>query len=152
MEFQDMVRQFHLKIKEVGGEIACPDVYIPLDRHTAHLRAQLILEEAKEFEAAAEVVGIGYPQTAKDELRKQIEMIDAICDTLYVAFGAAVAMGLDIRPFFQLVHGANMRKFEVGSYMREDGKWMKPPGWVEPDLAALLEEIEADECGNGEHR
>jgi len=33
----------------------------------------------------------------------------------------------------------NLTKFGPGSYKREDGKWMKPPDFVGPDLSYLTE-------------
>src|SRR5690348_7238003 len=38
-------------------------------------------------------------------------IVDDIADLLYVAYGAAVAYGIDIEPIFESVHAANMQKF-----------------------------------------
>lgn len=87
------------------------------------LRVRLIQEEAEEF---AEAVRDG----------DVVEMVDALCDLLYVTYGAAVSLGVDLQPFFEEVHASNMAK--VDGYRREDGKWMKPAGWQPPDIAGLL--------------
>ena len=97
------------------------------------LRARLMLEEAYEFGVATGPHG-DMPNTPN-----HAEMIDAICDLLYVTFGAAVAMGLDLDPFWQEVHRANMAK--VGGPIREDGKKLRPPGWTPPDVAGRLAEV-----------
>ena len=65
-----------------------------------------------------------------------VEMVDALCDLLYVTYGAAVDLGVDLQPFFAEVHRCNMAK--VGGRRREDGKWLKPAGWTPPDIAGLL--------------
>lgn len=98
---------------------------LDLEHFPGELRISLIEEEAREFAVATR---------ANDVL----EMIDALCDLLYVTYGAAVALGIDLEPFFEAVHQSNMAK--VGGYRREDGKWMKPAGWQPPDLQRILVE------------
>ena len=94
-----------------------------LERFPGALRVRLIQEEADEF---AQAVADGDPA----------EMVDALCDLLYVTYGAAVDLGVDLQPFFAEVHRSNMAK--VGGRRREDGKWLKPAGWTPPDIAGLL--------------
>ena len=104
-----------------------------LDQYPYDLRSRLILEEANEF------------VTAADE-HDSVAMIDALCDILYVTYGAANAMGIDLDPFFFEVHRANMDK--LGGPMREDGKQLKPEGWKPPDIQRLLNTVirEAQGC------
>ena len=110
------VRDFH---NAMG--IPAPDFPSSLGpRH--YLRARLIDEECKEFEEAA-------------EKGDTLEMIDALCDIIYVALGSAVEMGVDLAPFWTEVQKANMAK--AGGPVREDGKIMKPPGWKPPDHATV---------------
>jgi predicted HAD superfamily Cof-like phosphohydrolase len=87
---------------------------------------RLIEEELEEFREAV----------AKSDV---VEMIDALCDLLYVTYGAAVALGVDIDPFFDEVHRANMAKRGAGQ--RHDGKQLKPVDWKAPRIAELLESI-----------
>jgi predicted HAD superfamily Cof-like phosphohydrolase len=89
------------------------------------LRIRLIEEEAAEFAAAARANDV-------------VGAIDALCDLLYVTYGAAVSLGVDIEPFFNEVHRSNMAK--VGGMRRPDGKWLKPTDWQPPDLARILED------------
>ena len=117
--YQACVRTF---MKAVGQPtptkpILDEDVY-PFD-----LRARLILEEAEEFDLASNEKD--WPQ-----------MIDALCDILYVTYGAANAMGIDLDDFFQEVHRTNMEKLK--GPMRADGKQLKPEGWKPPDIKGLL--------------
>jgi predicted HAD superfamily Cof-like phosphohydrolase len=67
------------------------------------------------------------------------EMIDAVADMLYVVYGAAVEMGVDIHPFFAIAHDANMKK-TLGP-KREDGKQLKPEGWQPPDIEGLYQKM-----------
>jgi predicted HAD superfamily Cof-like phosphohydrolase len=62
---------------------------------------------------------------------------DAIVDSIYVLNGTAVSYGIDLRPIWDAVHAANMTK--VGGGKRADGKILKPPGWVAPDVEGLVE-------------
>lgn len=114
------------------------------------LRAKLIMEEAVETCAAmgfsvsaiiedphrqdlinhqdSYVVGTFHKHFAQSD---ELEAIDGLCDLLYVIFGSAVAWGIDLEPFFDNVHKANMSK--MGGKRREDGKILKPDNWVPPD-------------------
>lgn len=91
------------------------------------LRKNLINEEAKEFSDALD---------ANDP----IAAIDALCDLLYVTYGAAVSMGVDLDPYFYEVHRSNMAKLDplTGKPIyREDGKLLKPSNWTPPDLVRV---------------
>jgi predicted HAD superfamily Cof-like phosphohydrolase len=116
---QEMVAAFHREFGLVAPE------QLDVEHFPGELRIRLIEEEAGEFAAAVRAGDVP-------------EMVDALCDLLYVTYGAAVALGVDLEPFFDAVHRANMAK--AGGYRREDGKWMKPAGWQPPDIAGLLRE------------
>ena len=116
---QEMVAAFH---REFG--LVAPD-HLDTKHFPGELRIRLIEEEAAEF---AEAVRAGDVP----------EMVDALCDLLYVTYGAAVALGVDLEPFFAAVHDSNMAK--AGGHRREDGKWMKPAGWQPPDIERILRE------------
>lgn len=61
---------------------------------------------------------------------------DAIADCLYVLIGTAHEFGIPLEAVWREVHAANMRK--IGGATREDGKILKPNGWVAPNIAAAL--------------
>src|ERR671926_1228160 len=88
------------------------------------LRAELIREEA--IETIGAILG--------DDL---VGAIDGLCDLLVVAYGAALEFGIDLEPFFDEVHASNMAK--QGGSVREDGKRLKPEGWLPPDIAGILQ-------------
>lgn len=113
---QRHVREFHEAFGlTLGDEPAIRD---------ADLRVKLLREEALE---AAEAIEAG----------DLVKAVDGLIDTIYVCLGALVAFGVDGDPIFDEVHRTNMAK--VGGTRREDGKWLKPPGWQPPRIAELLE-------------
>lgn len=126
-----------------------------IDQYPFELRVKLILEEAVEF-AVASGLGVWTPEYEKSHTSYAIdsaddlalvregptnwpEMIDALCDLLYVVFGAANAMGIDLDVFFDEVHRTNLLK--AGGTVRPDGKIEKPPGWSPPDIERLLSDV-----------
>jgi predicted HAD superfamily Cof-like phosphohydrolase len=64
--------------------------------------------------------------------RAMLSILTELVDDLY---RTASNLGVDIRPFFEAVHMANMAK--EGGPLRADGKVQKPPGWRPPDIAGL---------------
>lgn len=87
------------------------------------LRLKLIDEEVFELH---EAVG-------NDDL---VEIADALADLLYVTYGYALTLGIDINRIFDIVHASNMAKTPGGVVTRrEDGKISKPEGWVPPTEA-----------------
>ena len=116
---QQMVREFHALVSGHRD----PET-LTLDGFPGDLRCALIEEEAREFRAAVD---------ASDP----VEIVDALCDLLYVVYGAACELGVDLEPFFREVHRTNMEKRH--GYRRADGKWMKPDGWQPPRIAEMLE-------------
>lgn len=149
---QEQVRDFHRAIKQPHSPAE------PKLRNQV-LRARLILEEAIETvvgllgaRIAAEAVleamhkmadrmGNGEEKYARPSL---VETIDGLADTIVVCLGTAEDIGIDLEPFFDEVHRSNMAK--VGGPIDATGKQLKPPGWVGPDIAGLLGEVEAAYC------
>ena len=105
-KMQQQVREFHIEM-----DLWYKDFPWMLDIEAKKRRVALIAEELAELKSALLV-------------NDMIEAVDAVADLLYVVFGIAVELGVDIEPFFDEVHRSNMTK--VGGHKREDGKWMKP--------------------------
>lgn len=114
------------------------------------LRARLILEEALETVHAMGVTvragGADGPVIKERSLDLKadgevdhIEVVDGCADISVVTIGTLIAFGVDDEPVLEEVDESNLRKFEPGSYRREDGKWIKPPGWTPPDIRASIE-------------
>src|SRR5438045_7658771 len=121
MTNEDKVRVFMQKAAQ-----NCPTIPTWPSNEVAELRVGLINEELFELESAIQ--------------RENLEDVaDAICDLLYVVYGAGIAFGLPVQTLFDEVHRSNMSKF-VDGHKNEYGKWIKGPSWVKPRIAAVLEE------------
>lgn len=123
---QEGVQAFHKKY-------GCLTKYRPTmpEDKVLLLRARLIVEEAAEFMVAA-------------SNRDMAEMVDALADLLYVTYGTAVVMGVDMEPISAEVQRSNMTK--DGGGQDSGGKIMKGPNFEEPDIAGQL--LEQEPYGN----
>jgi predicted HAD superfamily Cof-like phosphohydrolase len=131
--WQKGVRDFHVALDHPAPDKA------DASRVRRELRAALILEEALETVAA---LGFRYIPLRMDklDLRAVAEpdwplVLDGLCDLLYVTIGTAVELGIDLDPFFEEVHRANMAK--VGGGYDANGKTRKPEGWQPPRIEEL---------------
>jgi predicted HAD superfamily Cof-like phosphohydrolase len=71
------------------------------------------------------------------------EMLDALIDILVVTIGAIHSAGFDAEGAWKEVMKTNFAKIdkETGKVRkREDGKVLKPVGWVPPDLKKFIKE------------
>ena len=116
---QKMVQEFH---EEFDIHVASTPS-LPTEA-TQTLRNRLVQEEFEELQEAMQ--------------HKDLSAIaKELADLLYVVYGTAVSLGIDMEPVFKEVHRSNMSK--VGGYKREDGKWVKPPTYSPASLDAILE-------------
>lgn len=93
----------------------------------AALRIDLLREEFEEFvEAVGRVDTVG--------------VADALADIVYVAYGTALSYGIDLDAVLREVHRANMSKLgpDGRPVLRNDGKVLKPPTYVAPDVRRVL--------------
>lgn len=70
-----------------------------------------------------------------------VETLDALIDILVVTIGAIHSMGADAEGAWKEVMRTNFAKIdkETGKVRkREDGKVLKPVGWVPPDLKPFV--------------
>ena len=111
---QEQVRDFHRAIGARRPPRLDPDWNDIYD-----LRLKLIREEVDELIEAADHFDV--PGCAQE-----------MSDILYVVYGMAVAMGIDLEKAFEEVHRANMEK--VGGPKRADGKQLKPYDWDPPHI------------------
>ncbi len=92
------------------------------------LYTNLITEEHQEFLEAT---------LAEDP----VEQLDALIDILVVTIGAIHSMGADAEGAWKEVMKTNFAKIdsETGKVRkREDGKVLKPVGWMPPELAPFV--------------
>ena len=116
--FRDQEKFMRACDQTVGGEF---------DKDQFNLYVRLIEEEAGEL---AEAIA------AHD----QVETLDALIDILVVTIGAIHSMGSDAEGAWKEVMSTNFAKIgEDGKVRkREDGKVLKPVGWVSPDLKPFV--------------
>ena len=87
------------------------------------LRYRLLKEEYEEY---LQAFGSG----------NEVDLLDAICDMIYILCGTAVVMGADLDGAFSEVHRSNMSKWPP-TY-REDGKLLKGESFSPPALEPFL--------------
>ena len=70
------------------------------------------------------------------------DQADAMIDTIYLALGTLLEMGIAPGPWFKEVHSRNMQKLKGLNISRPDNKCedaVKPEGWNEPNFDHLLD-------------
>lgn len=120
-----------------------------VDAQVIALRVRLVLEETFELaEALGVEVLLGGVAVQRSELAVRVSgTVDLagaageIADVVYVAKGAALALGIPIDEVTAEVQRANMSKVgEDGKVeRRSDGKVVKPPGFAPADVASIIE-------------
>lgn len=119
---QIKVTEFHTTYGQPVG--ASPNV-LTVERQ--ELRISLITEEVGELIEA----------TGFNDL---IEMADALGDIVYVCYGMAIEMGIDLDKVIAEIHRSNMSKLDESGnpIYREDGKVLKGPNYFKPDIASVV--------------
>jgi NTP pyrophosphatase (non-canonical NTP hydrolase) len=120
------------------------------DPKRVSLYLDLVREEVGELEEAMANYNIAESnlevQTAKAEI------LDAICDSIWVLIGLSKTMDLPVEWGWDEVTITNLKKIdaELGTVLRdENGKIMKPPGWRPPNMLKIIQNVEACEKGLG---
>jgi predicted HAD superfamily Cof-like phosphohydrolase len=116
--FRDQEKFMKACDQTVGGEF---------DKEQFNLYVSLIEEEANELADAIKA-------------HDQVETLDALIDILVVTIGAIHSMGSDAEGAWKEVMSTNFAKIgEDGKVRkREDGKVLKPIGWVPPNLKPFV--------------
>ncbi len=116
--FRDQEKFMRACDQTVGGEF---------DKDQFNLYVSLIEEEAGELAEAIKA-------------HDQVETLDALIDILVVTIGAIHSMGSDAEGAWKEVMSTNFAKIgEDGKVRkREDGKVLKPVGWVPPNLKPFV--------------
>ncbi|MHB8318102.1 MAG: pyrophosphohydrolase domain-containing protein [Acidimicrobiales bacterium] len=128
----EQVAEFHRLVHiPVLSRPACP----PDDRWS--LRMVLLREEFDEVIEAMQERDVAH--VAKE-----------LADLLYVTYGAALEWGIDLNAVMDAVHASNMSKVGPDGKIvkRSDGKVVKPDGWQEPNIHAVLQLDNSEEICN----
>jgi predicted HAD superfamily Cof-like phosphohydrolase len=107
---------------------ACDQTVGNLNKDQYKLYLDLMDEEWKELKAAL-------------LMENRVEQLDALLDFIVVTIGAIHSGGFDGEGGWKEVMGTNLAKIdrETGKVRkREDGKVLKPVGWVPPELAPFV--------------
>lgn len=107
---------------------ACDQSVDAFDPGQYEMYLNLIEEEFKELQEAR-------------AMNNDVEELDALIDILVVTIGAIHSAGFDAEGAWKEVMQTNFNKIdkETGKVRkREDGKVLKPVGWVSPQLAPYL--------------
>lgn len=139
MKILNDVKEFHL-----ACDVPVLDSPQLPSRERQELRATLIFEEIVEellpamgFPVEGNVFGepsFGNPERNPEPHLTLIA--DGIIDAIYVLVGAGLEYGLPLEQLWNEIHKTNMAK--TTGPVREDGKRMKPEGWVPPDVEGIL--------------
>lgn len=114
---------------------ALPEVPTIPDEKTRMMRVNSLAEEVGELAQASGVILVmtAHPHLAKPKVEVSIDpdaapqidqIADALVDAQYFVDGTANAYGLDLMPFFEEVHRANMNKL----WTKDELEHMEP-GW-----------------------
>lgn len=117
------------------------------------LYLDLVREETGELEQA--MAEFYAAENKQDEQVARAEVLDAICDSIWVLVGLAKTMDLPVEWGWDEVTITNLKKIdaELGTVMRdENGKIMKPPGWRAPDMLRIIQQydVKKSELGSAE--
>ncbi|MEV4178402.1 hypothetical protein [Nonomuraea sp. NPDC049709] len=106
----------------------------------AEHRRTLLVEEAREAAEALTDLAKAL-RTGDDPLTAYKAVAKELADVLYVTYGAADALGIDLPAVFAEVHRSNMSKLDADGRVlrRADGKVLKGPGYRPPILDDLVE-------------
>jgi len=107
---------------------ACDQTVGEFNVEQFNLYTKLIEEEFKELKVAIDNVD-------------SVETLDALIDIVVVTIGAIHSMGADAEGAWKEVTNTNFAKIdkETGKVRkREDGKVLKPVGWVPPNLKPFV--------------
>merc|ERR1719409_2154211 len=91
----------------------------------------------KMVEEAEELPKEAYSDDEEGKIRQVAAQADALVDIEYYMLNCAAKKGFNMSAIFGVVHAANMAKRnpETGRFeKRADGKIIKPPGWMPPDV------------------
>lgn len=108
-----------------------------VDEEIIELRKKLIHEEVNE-ELLPVLEKLKTVNSLEEWQNLQIELADALADSLYVIFGTCVSMGIPIDEVFEEVHRSNMTKSMEKDTKAIKGKTIKGPNYDPPNLRKII--------------
>jgi predicted HAD superfamily Cof-like phosphohydrolase len=107
--------------------------------NTQALRQTLHQEEHEELIDALKIASA--PLAPGSERVALGQVARELADGVYVAYGTAWAFGIDLDAALAEIHRCAMVKMDAG-LRRADGKILKPPGFVPPDMTTAIAKAE----------
>ena len=107
---------------------ACDQTVGEFNQYQFNMYLGLIEEEAKELSVAI-------------NNHDKVETLDALIDILVVTVGTIHSMGVDAEGAWKEVMQTNFAKIDKDTNKvrkREDGKVLKPLGWIAPELGQFI--------------
>jgi NTP pyrophosphatase (non-canonical NTP hydrolase) len=128
---QGMVEHFHHKF-----QCSVDDREVTVIRTRLTLIREEYRELKDELDGAWLSLSQGYPIANLHKIAKES------ADLLYVVYGTAVALGIDLEEAFRRVHESNMSKLGADGQpiFRQDGKVLKGENYFEPDMTGTYRE------------
>jgi predicted HAD superfamily Cof-like phosphohydrolase len=130
----DMVAEFHAAVAHpaTAGRTASD---VLLTHKTLHCEEYQELADALQaLERVKDGWALGGRDISDPSKRAALEAVAReLADVVYVAFGTAHALGINLNAALREVHRANMTK-AIDGPRRADGKVLKPLGFVPPDM------------------
>lgn len=135
--FEVSVEQFIKKIGHVVKGFPDHRPNLPM----VLLRKRLIAEEAREtIDALDEIIGrLEVSEQPLDDVLLA-ELLDGLCDSIYVLVGTALSLGLPLRAAFEEVHRSNMTKSGQSKIDVGEKSGIKGPDFTPPDLVSIIRE------------
>lgn len=136
MNLQQMVKDFHLA---TGHPVSKKPRTLAIGYND--FRLDLIREEIVELMQALSDTELASTHGSTDDMERAVAVTaKEMADVLYVIFGTAVAMGVNLEAVFEEVHRSNMSKLGPNGKpeLREDGKILKGKYYIAPDIRRVL--------------
>lgn len=155
------VRDFH-----VVFDAPCPTALTNLSVTSRYQRLHFILSEFIEtVKAGGFQIDVIIDQDNKVDLdishiegsqQDHIEMLDGLGDIVYVCYGMAIEMGVDLGPIIREIHASNMTKLFDGKAVKNKqdeaykhlwiesepaGKVLKGPDYQKPQIAIVINQM-----------
>ncbi len=93
--------------------------------------------------ADLELIGRDVAEASK-QITNAIHVAKELADLVYVTYGTAVSLGINLDEAVRRVHASNMSKRNPDGTVsyRPDGKVLKPPTYQPPDMAGVVRSSE----------
>lgn len=125
------------KFRELFNQEILPNIsrYGFIKKKLWDMQRGLVLEEGAEFLAAVDECFAD-----PENVQRREEMVKELSDLVFVCYQFAATYGIDLDKAMTLVYESNLSKLdEQGKPIyREDGKVLKGPNYVPPNLADCL--------------